>query len=186
MHIPGKMSRRHRNPSTRFFRQWATARRNSGKSDLRWASDLLKLPNAQQVAQIAGNARRLAMWQDSCEQANEEQRLWQHNRRVYSSLPSRQSNYRVATHPQPTNMKRTLLTLVSAFALLSCTDAERAKLTGFGNSYKVELYSGGTCVRTWTSSGKVLSEQYSDGYYFNDAVTGKLIEVCGDIVITEL
>lgn len=81
MHIPGKMSLHHRRPQNRFFRQWATARRRDGKDTLTWARDLMLLPNAQQVAQIAGNARRIAMWQDSCEQANEEHAIRQHNRR---------------------------------------------------------------------------------------------------------
>ena len=67
----------------------------------------------------------------------------------------------------------------------SCTDAGRAKLTGYGGEYKVEMYSGGQLVRTWIASGKVQSENGSDGYYFNDKVTGKLIEVAGDVVITE-
>ncbi len=70
MHIPGKMSRRHRNPSTRFFRQWSARRYFSKLPEIR-SHELMELPNAQQVAQIAGNARRLAMWQESCEQANE-------------------------------------------------------------------------------------------------------------------
>jgi hypothetical protein len=38
---------------------------------------------------------------------------------------------------------------------------------------------------TWISSGKVQSEENSDGYYFNDKKTGKLIEVTGRMVITK-
>lgn len=80
--IPGKMSLRHHRPMrNRFFHQWATARRRDGKDTLTWARDLMILPNAQQVAQIAGNARRLAMWQDSCEQANEVHAFRQQERR---------------------------------------------------------------------------------------------------------
>jgi len=78
----------------------------------------------------------------------------------------------------------TLIAIVSLFTI-SCTDAERAKLGGFGDKFKVEMYSGGQKVREWTSSGKVLSEDGSDGYYFNDSETGKLIEVSGDVVITK-
>lgn len=48
------------------------------------------------------------------------------------------------------------------------------------------MYSGGQKVREWTSTGKVLSESQSDGYYFEDSETGKLIEVAGDVVITKL
>lgn len=66
------------------------------------------------------------------------------------------------------------------------TDASRSRLTGYGDEYRVEMYSGGQMVREWTASGKVRSGGGSDGYYFNDKATGKLIEVAGDIVITQL
>ena len=79
-----------------------------------------------------------------------------------------------------------LIALLSASILTSCTDAFRSKLGGYGDEFKVEMYSGGQKVREWTSSGKVLSEQGSDGYYFNDKDSGKLIEVSGDVVITKL
>jgi hypothetical protein len=68
----------------------------------------------------------------------------------------------------------------------SCTDAERAKLGGYGDEFKVEMLNcDGTVARTWISSGKVQSEANSDGYYFNDKATGKLIEVTGRLVITK-
>jgi hypothetical protein len=40
-------------------------------------------------------------------------------------------------------------------------------------------------VITYKSSGKVISENGSDGYYFNDATTGKLIEVSGTVIIEQ-
>lgn len=67
-----------------------------------------------------------------------------------------------------------------------CTDARVAKFKGYGSPHHVELYSGGKKVREWVSSGKVSSEANSDGYYFNDFDTGRLIEVSGDVVITKL
>lgn len=72
------------------------------------------------------------------------------------------------------------------FALPSCTDAQRAKVGGLGDEFKVELYSGGKKVREWTSTGKVSNEENTDGYYFKDKDSGKLIEVSGDVVITKL
>ena len=83
-------------------------------------------------------------------------------------------------------MKTKLIVIVIASTLFSCTDANRSKLFGYGNQFKVEMYSGGQKVREWTSSGKVLSEEGSDGYYFKDKDSGKLIEVAGDVVITKL
>jgi hypothetical protein len=80
----------------------------------------------------------------------------------------------------------TLITLITIAGLFtSCTNAERSKLMGYGGNFKVEMYSGGQKVREWISSGKVLSEDGSNGYYFTELTTGKLIEVDGDIVITK-
>lgn len=74
-----------------------------------------------------------------------------------------------------------MVVLVSA-----CTDAELSKFGGLGDEFKIEMYSGGKLVREWTSTGKVLSEPNSDGYYFKDKETGRLVEVSGDVVITKL
>lgn len=83
-------------------------------------------------------------------------------------------------------MKKVSFLLVSiSFVLLSgCTDSRREKLFNYGNEFKVEMYSGGQLVRSWISTGKVNSEEGSDGYYFKDKATGKLVEVAGDVVIT--
>lgn len=68
----------------------------------------------------------------------------------------------------------------------SCTDAQRSKIGGYGAEFKVEMINcDGTVARTWISSGKVQTEENSDGYYFNDKETGKLIEVTGRLVITK-
>lgn len=68
----------------------------------------------------------------------------------------------------------------------SCTDATRAKFGGYGDEFKVEMLNcDGTVAREWISSGKVQSEANSDGYYFNDKKSGKLIEVTGRLVITK-
>jgi len=68
----------------------------------------------------------------------------------------------------------------------SCTDAQRSKIGGLGDEFKVEMINcDGTVARSWISSGKVSSESNSDGYYFKDKETGKLIEVTGRLVITK-
>jgi len=85
--------------------------------------------------------------------------------------------------------KTTLFCLALATSALlplaSCTDAQKAKFGGYGQTFKVEVLSGGQIVRTYKSTGKVLSEDNSDGYYFTDAATGKLVEVSGDVIVTE-
>lgn len=85
-------------------------------------------------------------------------------------------------------MKKALILLSLAFSISfqSCTDSERAKWGGLGDEFKVEMINcDGTVARTWISTGKVLSEGGSDGYYFMDKQTGKLIEVTGRLVITK-
>lgn len=78
-----------------------------------------------------------------------------------------------------------LITLIAVAALFSsCTSAERSKIMGYGGNFKIEMYSGGQKVREWISNGKVLSESGSNGYYFTDSSNGKLVEVDGDVVIT--
>jgi hypothetical protein len=83
-------------------------------------------------------------------------------------------------------MKKLLIPIMvlSSILITSCTDSKREKMFNYGNEFKIELYSGGHLVRTWVSTGKVSSERESDGYYFKDKATGKLVEVTGDIVIT--
>ena len=82
-------------------------------------------------------------------------------------------------------MTKYIITLIITLSICSCTDAGKAKLTGYGGEHRVEMFSGGQMVRSWISTGKVKSENGSDGYYFNDKATGKLIEVAGDVVITQ-
>ena len=67
-----------------------------------------------------------------------------------------------------------------------CMASGRAKLGGLGSPHKIEVFSGGKLIREYTSEGKVRPEENSDGYYFMDKESGKLIEVEGDIIITRL
>lgn len=76
-----------------------------------------------------------------------------------------------------------LITIIST----SCTDARMAKIGGLGDEFKVEMINcDGSVSRTWISTGKVSSEANSDGYYFMEKGTGKLIEVTGRLVITKM
>lgn len=79
-----------------------------------------------------------------------------------------------------------ILILIIAITFFSCTDATTAKIGGLGDKFTVELLDcNGETVRSWTSTGKVHSETDSDGYYFLDEKSGKLIEVTGTIIITK-
>ena len=82
-------------------------------------------------------------------------------------------------------MKKLVSCAVLASAILiSCTDADRSKMGGYGEKYKVKVLGPDTVV-VYESTGKVLSESQSDGYYFTNAATGKLIEVSGTVIIEE-
>lgn len=83
-------------------------------------------------------------------------------------------------------MQKKSLVLLMLVALGGCTDASRSQFFSYGSPHSVELWSGGQKVREWKSTGKVLSEENSDGYYFCDAETGKLVRVTGDLVITPI
>ena len=84
-------------------------------------------------------------------------------------------------------MKKLLLGALLSLSVLSCTDAEQAKIGAFGDTFKVELVNcDGTISHSWISTGKVSNSQNSDGYYFNDAKSGTLIEVSGNVIITRL
>ena len=82
-------------------------------------------------------------------------------------------------------MKKILITAaIIAATLSSCTDATRSKMGGYGDTFTVKVISCDTVI-TYHSTGKVISEQHSDGYYFNDAATGKLVEVSGTVIIEQ-
>jgi len=82
-------------------------------------------------------------------------------------------------------MKKFIFALVAISAILaSCTDAKQAKLLGYGSTFTVKVLGPDTII-TYQSSGKVSSEANSDGYYFNDAKTGKLVEVSGTVIVEQ-
>lgn len=64
-----------------------------------------------------------------------------------------------------------------------CTDAQVGKLKALGDSAHVTCYSGGKLIYDGQSTGKVSSEENSDGYYFIDRKTGLPMEVSGNCII---
>ena len=75
--------------------------------------------------------------------------------------------------------------LLLILTLLGCTGAQVAKFQSLGSKHKITLYSGGVPVGLWYSTGYIQNEDKSDGYYFKDDSTGKLISVSGTIVIEQ-
>ena len=76
----------------------------------------------------------------------------------------------------------TLLTIMAS--MVSCTDAEQSKLGGYGDTFTIKVLGPDTII-TYHSTGKVISEKQSDGYYFTNRENGKLVEVSGNVIIEE-
>ena len=84
-------------------------------------------------------------------------------------------------------MKKLIFISFILFFAFSCSDAQKARREGRGSEFRIEMLNcDGTVARSWISTGKVRSEQKSDGYYFMDKATGLLVEVTGNIIITQI
>lgn len=80
-------------------------------------------------------------------------------------------------------MRKTVQTIALfaiCFAIAACTDAEKASFGALGNSARVICYSGGVKTFDDFSTGKVKSEESSDGYLFVAKGTNRLVHVSGD------
>ena len=82
-------------------------------------------------------------------------------------------------------MKKVFLLVILMITLISCDDSTRAQYGAVGEDSKIELVNAdGSVTHSWISSGKVRTEETSDGYYFMDRTTEKLIRVSGNLIIT--
>lgn len=68
---------------------------------------------------------------------------------------------------------------------LGCMDADVSQITSIGSPHKVTLWSGGQAAKVWHSTGKVKTEQETDGWFFTDKATGKLVRVSGTISVEQ-
>lgn len=74
----------------------------------------------------------------------------------------------------------------AALALSGCTGTDRSRTFNVWATYDITLYGiNGTPIGHWLSQGKVYSEEHSDGWYFTDRQTGKLMCVSGFVVIKQ-
>jgi len=79
------------------------------------------------------------------------------------------------------------LSIIAALSLVisvGCTDATMSKMGGYGDTFTVKVLGPDT-VLVYHSTGKVIREEHSDGYYFTDKATGKLVEVSGTVIIEQ-
>lgn len=73
--------------------------------------------------------------------------------------------------------------LFATFMVAGCSDATRAKITAIGSPGEITCYSGGQVIYHGKSTGKIQTESGSDGWFFLEEGTGKLIRVSGSCVI---
>lgn len=80
-----------------------------------------------------------------------------------------------------------LLVLIVSATLFAtgCTDAQISNLTSLGDKFVVTMWGQNGPVKTWTSTGKVLTEQNSDGWCFRDSATGRFVRVSGNVSVEE-
>ena len=65
-----------------------------------------------------------------------------------------------------------------------CSSSTRAKMGAYVTGEKATITVGvGNEIRVFQSTGKVFSEEGSDGYYFVSKDSGKLVEVAPNLVI---
>lgn len=80
-------------------------------------------------------------------------------------------------------MKRLFVVFACACLLSACSDAGRAQWGSLGLPGHITCYSGGQIIYDGYSTGKIMTEQGSDGWFFNDKATNSLVRVSGDCVI---
>lgn len=82
-------------------------------------------------------------------------------------------------------MKKVLFIAASVLLLSSCKDSRMAQWNSLGKHHIITLYAAdGKEIKTWESTGNVSNEEHSDGWYFEDVATGKLVEIAGTMIIT--
>jgi hypothetical protein len=78
----------------------------------------------------------------------------------------------------------TVVLAVTCVAEISgCTDAKMAQFTSLGRPGHIKCYSGAQAIYEGDSTGKISTEQGSDGWFFQEKGTNDLIRVSGACVI---
>lgn len=76
-----------------------------------------------------------------------------------------------------------IFAIVIAASVIGCTNATIAQFKAFGDSGDIVCYSGGVKIYEGRSTGKIRTEQGSDGWYFEEKGSDDLIRVGGDCLI---
>lgn len=85
-------------------------------------------------------------------------------------------------------MRLSIITVAVGLCLASgCSKQQFSREWNYGAKYDVTLYSAtGVPIGHWITTGKIESEQHSDGWYFTDSKTGHLVIAQGTMVIDQL
>jgi hypothetical protein len=78
---------------------------------------------------------------------------------------------------------RYILGIVFALLLGACSDAERGKIEAIGQGGHIECWSAGVKYYDGESTGKVMTEHETDGWFFVEKGSNQLIRVSGSCVI---
>lgn len=73
--------------------------------------------------------------------------------------------------------------ILISILLSGCTDATWSKVTSLGKHHEIHCYSGGKLIYEGASTGVVHNEENSDGFYFQEVSSGKIIRVNADCVV---
>lgn len=70
--------------------------------------------------------------------------------------------------------------------LTGCTDAQFAKTFSLNQSREITCYSGAQIIYHGHTTGRIENEHKSDGYYFQENESKKLVETNAPCIIKEL
>lgn len=82
-------------------------------------------------------------------------------------------------------MKKIVLAMILCVSCAGCMDADLSRLGAIGSPHKIVMWSGGKEAKIWYSTGKPKTLTDSDGWYFADKATGKLVYVSGNVSIEQ-
>ena len=80
-------------------------------------------------------------------------------------------------------MNKLSLAVFVVMVAVGCTDAQRAQVFTYGSPGEITCYSGGKEIYHGKSTGKIISEKDSDGWYFSEEGSGQLIRVSANCII---
>lgn len=81
-------------------------------------------------------------------------------------------------------MKRLMMVLMLVGGI-ACSRATRSAIGAWGQEHCIRFYGcDGHEIARWTSTGMIENEPHSNGYFFQDKGTGKIVMVDGTFTAT--